>query len=197
MTTAVTLQPGTVSQSDRRTRVGNIPPGRCRVRCPQRDARRQRTPVHQLAAKDLFRKGNGKRPRQAHPFAPPPPDDAGLWKALHKKGKVEACNRRIKQELIAQQPFANLHEARGAIKRWVDHFNYRRAHQGIGGFLVPAKRFHGQAKAALSAMDKGVDITGRDAISSMIERSVINIVLTPEGRLTLYLIGQPIDLGGR
>lgn len=111
-------------------------------------------------------------------------------------GKVEACNRRIKQELIAQQRFANLHETRGAIERWVDHFNYRRAHQGIGGFLVPAERFHGQAQAALSAIDKGFDITGQDAISSSIERSVINLVLSPQGRLTLYLLGQPIDLGG-
>ncbi len=112
-------------------------------------------------------------------------------------GKVEACNRRIKQELIAQHPFANLHEARDAIARWVEHFNYRRAHQGIGGFLVPAERFHGQAKAALSAIDKGVDITGGDGIYSTIERSVVNLVLNPEGRLTLYLLGQPIDLGRR
>jgi transposase InsO family protein len=112
-------------------------------------------------------------------------------------GKVEACNRRIKQELITQQPFPNLHEARSAMERWVDHFNYRRAHQGIGGFLVPAERFHGQAKAALSAIDKGVDITSGDALSSSIERSVINLVLAPEGRLTLYLLGQPIDLGRR
>ena len=109
-------------------------------------------------------------------------------------GKVEACNRRIKQELIAQRPFANLHDARGAIEGWVDHYNYRRAHQGIGGFLVPAERFHG---VALSAMDKGIDITCQGAAASSIERSVINLVLDPEGRLTLYLLGQPIDLGGR
>jgi putative transposase len=112
-------------------------------------------------------------------------------------GKVEACNRRIKQELIAQQPFANLHDARTAIEKWVDHFNYQRTHQGIGGFLVPAERFHGQAKTALCAMDKGLDITDRDGIASSIERSVINLVLSPEGRLTLYLLGQPIDLGVR
>lgn len=112
-------------------------------------------------------------------------------------GKVEACNRRIKQELIAQQPFPNLHDAQSAIERWVIHYNYQRPHQSIGGFLVPAERFHGQAKEALIAMDKGIDITGQDAISSSIERSVINLVLSPEGRLTLYLLGQPIDLGGR
>ena len=56
-------------------------------------------------------------------------------------GKVEACNRRIKQELITQQPFANLHETRSAIERWVDHFNYHRAHQGIGGFSGAGRTF--------------------------------------------------------
>ena len=110
-------------------------------------------------------------------------------------GKVEACNRRIKQELITQQRFANLHDARSAIERWVANFNYRRVHQGIGGFLVPAERFHGRSHEALSAIEKGIDITGQDTLSSFIERSVINLVLSPEGRLTLYLLGQPIILG--
>ncbi|BBO81037.1 hypothetical protein DSCO28_17240 [Desulfosarcina ovata subsp. sediminis] len=112
-------------------------------------------------------------------------------------GKVEACNRRIKQELVTQQHFPNLHEARSAIEDWVDHYNYQRPHQGIGGFLVPAERFHGQAKAALSAIDKGLDITGQGELSSFIDRSVINLVVNPEGRLTLYLLGQAIDLSRR
>ena len=111
-------------------------------------------------------------------------------------GKIEACNRRIKQELIDQQRFSTLHEIQGAVESWVEHFNYQRPHQGIGGFLVPSERFHGQAKKALCAMDKGVDITGHCAISSGIERSVINLVLSPEGRITLYLLGQPIELSG-
>ena len=108
-------------------------------------------------------------------------------------GKVEACNRRIKRELIDQQRFSNLHETHAAVEGWVAHYNYQRPHQGLGGFLVPAERFHGQAKKALYAMENGIDITGHHcAISSDIERSVINLVLSPEGRLTLYLLGQPI-----
>jgi hypothetical protein len=79
----------------------------------------------------------------------------------------------------------------------VTHYNYRRSHQGIGGFLVPAERFHGRSQEALIALDKGMDITGTDALPSFIERSVINLVLSPEGRITLYLLGQPIVLGGR
>jgi putative transposase len=111
-------------------------------------------------------------------------------------GKVEACNRRIKQELIDQQHFSNLHEAQAAVESWVERYNYQRPHQGIGGFLVPAERFHGQAKKALCAMDSGIDITGDCAISSGIERSVFNLVLSPEGRITFYLLGQPIVLTG-
>jgi transposase InsO family protein len=112
-------------------------------------------------------------------------------------GKVEACNRRIKRELIDQKRFSNLHQAQGAVESWVEHYNYLRAHQGIGGFLVPAERFHGQAKKALCAIDNGIDITGHScAIPSDIERSVINLVLSPEGGITLYLLGQPIVLTG-
>ena len=110
---------------------------------------------------------------------------------------MEACNRRIKQELLNQERFANLHETQAAVDRWVAHYNYQRPHQGIGGFLVPAERFHGQAQKALLAMDNGIDITGHnDAIPSDIERSVINLVVNPEGRITLYLLGQAIVLTG-
>jgi putative transposase len=112
-------------------------------------------------------------------------------------GKVEACNRRIKQELIDQKHFLNLHEAQAAVESWVEHYNYQRPHQGIGGFLVPAERFHGQAEKALCAMDSGVDITDQHcAIPSDMERSVINLVLNPKGGITLYLLGQPIVLTG-
>lgn len=112
-------------------------------------------------------------------------------------GKVEACNRRIKRELIDQKHFSNLHKAQDAIENWVEHYNYQRCHQGIGGFLVPAERFHGQVKKALFAMDNGIDITSDScAIISDTDRSVINLVLSPEGRITLYLLGQPILLTG-
>ena len=112
-------------------------------------------------------------------------------------GKVEACNRRIKGELIDQKHFSNLHDTQAAIEGWVDHYNYQRPHQGIGGFLVPAERFHGQAKKALGSMERGIDITGQKCdMPSGMERSVINLVLSPEGRMTLYLLGQQILVAG-
>jgi len=112
-------------------------------------------------------------------------------------GKVEACNRRLKQELIEQQHFSNVHDAQAAIQDWVCNYNYKRPHQGIGGLVVPAERFHGQADDVLAAMSKGIDVCADHCYSLRgIERSIINLVLDPDGKLTLYLLGQPILLTG-
>jgi len=112
-------------------------------------------------------------------------------------GKVEACNRRLKNELLDRQHFANAHEAQSAIRSWIEHYNYKRTHQGIGGLVVPAERFHGQAEQVLEAIDKGIDITGENYFtSSGLERSIINVVWRPDGQMTLYLLGQPIILSG-
>ena len=111
-------------------------------------------------------------------------------------GKVEACNRRIKNELFNQQRFSNIHDAKAAIESWVDHYNYKRTHQGIGGLLVPAERFHGQVQQAVSAIVAGQDAASAAFRSSDIERSIISLVASPGGQLTLYIMGQPIELAG-
>jgi putative transposase len=110
-------------------------------------------------------------------------------------GKVEACNRRIKSELLTQHHFATVDEARSAIEQWVEHYNYERCHQGIGGLLTPAERFHGQAQQVLESIANGVDMTAKNSFtSSGPERSIINVVFAPSGQITLYLMGQPIPL---
>jgi hypothetical protein len=111
-------------------------------------------------------------------------------------GKVEACNRRIKNELFNQQRFSNIHDAKAAIESWVDHYNYKRTHQGIGGLLVPAERFHGQVQQAVSAIVAGQDAASAVFGSSDIERSIISLVASPGGQLTLYIMGRPIELAG-
>lgn len=108
-------------------------------------------------------------------------------------GKVEACNRRIKEELFDRERFLNRHDADAAIDRWINHYNYERTHQGLGGLLVPAERFHGQSKQVVSAMSQGIDIVDQNCYGAKaVERSVFNIVLAPDGRITPYLLGQPI-----
>lgn len=117
--------------------------------------------------------------------------------AHHPKtlGKVEACNKSIKHELLKRQYFLTAQEARSAVEKWVNHYNYHRTHQGIGGLLVPAERFHGQADKVLSILSQGIDITKKNQYSNFdIDRSILNLVMDSHGDLTFYLMGKPIQL---
>jgi len=84
-------------------------------------------------------------------------------------------------------------EARSAVKKRVNNYNYQRTHQGIGGLLVPAERFHGQTGQVLSNLGQGVDITKGNFD---IEKSIFNLVLNSRWDLTFYLMGKPILLTG-
>ncbi len=110
-------------------------------------------------------------------------------------GKIEACNKQIQKELIRRQEFKGLEDAEQAIKKWVEIHNYKRTHQGLGGLLVPADRFHGRVDAVLKSLSKKIDPEaqiGYDGID--ISRSLMNLVLEPEGGVKLYVLGHPVDL---
>ena len=109
------------------------------------------------------------------------------------QGKVEALNKRIRSELFVQQHFCSIEQAQKALQDWVEHYNTKRPHQGIGGFLVPAERFQGREKEILTRLAQGLDVT-QD--STEIERSIINLVLGPDGRLTLFVLGRQLELKG-
>lgn len=108
-------------------------------------------------------------------------------------GKVEALNRRIQAELFRQRHFATLSQAASALKEWAWHYNQKRPHQGIGGLLVPAERFYGQSQKVLDDIASGCDVTHD---SGELERSIVNLVLAPDGTMTLYLLGQPVIVKG-
>lgn len=110
-------------------------------------------------------------------------------------GKIEAANKQIQKELIRRQEFKGVEDAEEAIKKWVEIHNYKRTHQGLGGLLVPADRFHGRVDAVLEALSKKIDPEtqiGYDGID--ISRSLMNLVLEPAGRVRLYVLGHPVDL---
>jgi transposase InsO family protein len=104
-------------------------------------------------------------------------------------GKVEALNRRIQSELFATHHFATAHQACEAVGKWVEHFNYERPHQGLGGLLTPAERFHGKAEKVLDEIASGCEVTGQ---SGCVERSIFNVVLAGDGSITVYLLGRPV-----
>jgi len=110
-------------------------------------------------------------------------------------GKIEAANKQIQKELIRRQEFKGVKEAEEAIKQWVEIHNYKRTHQGLGGLLVPADRFHGRVDAVLEALSKKIDPEGQIGYDGIdISRSLMNLVLEPEGMVRLYILGHRINL---
>lgn len=110
-------------------------------------------------------------------------------------GKIEAANKQLQKELIRRQEFKGVEEAEEAIRKWVETYNYKRTHQGLGGLLVPADRFHGRIDAVLKSLSKRIDPETQicyDAVE--ISRSLMNLVLDPEGMVRLYVLGHPVDL---
>jgi len=110
-------------------------------------------------------------------------------------GKIEALNGHLRRELLQQEHFSGAEEAGGAISRWIFRYNYERTHQGLGGVLVPADRFHGLTDVVLSNLGKTMDCNGILCYPfGNIERSILNLAVDPEGGVALYLMGQPITL---
>ena len=117
--------------------------------------------------------------------------------AHHPKtlGKIEALNGHLRKELLEHEHFSGVQEAKAAISGWVFHYNYERTHQGLGGLLVPADRLHGLTDQVLSNLEKGVDLSNSYVYALCgIERSIMNLAVDSEGKVTLYLLGQPIKL---
>jgi putative transposase len=108
-------------------------------------------------------------------------------------GKVEALNRRIQNELFRRQRFSSYSDAAGGLKEWVEHYNYKRPHQGIGGFLVPAERFHGQADKVLDKIITGVKIAEDD---DSITRDIISVTVSPAGKIVLNILGHSMTIEG-
>lgn len=112
-------------------------------------------------------------------------------------GKIEALNQRIQKELLRRETFGSVAEARTAIGKWVEMYNNRRTHQGLGGFLVPADRFHGRAAQIRETIAKRIDPDSRlDDEEEGIARSIINLKSRPEGGMTLYILGQKVAILG-
>jgi hypothetical protein len=55
-------------------------------------------------------------------------------------GKVERFWGSLWRELLSGAVFFDIHEARVRIGHWLDHYNFQRTHQALGG-LVPADRY--------------------------------------------------------
>ena len=55
-------------------------------------------------------------------------------------GKIESFWRNVWQECLSQVPVSSFEEAEAKLKEYVEYYNYKRPHQGIGN-MMPADRF--------------------------------------------------------
>jgi transposase InsO family protein len=70
-------------------------------------------------------------------------------------GKVERFWGTLWRECVQSSVFIDLGDARTRIGHFIDHANFQRPHQGIGG-LVPADRYFGAAPEVLAALKERV-----------------------------------------
>ena len=96
-------------------------------------------------------------------------------------GKIESFWRNLYQECLSKVPVATFEEAQGKIGEYIEYYNFKRPHQGIGN-LMPSDRFYrvdGQVKQIIAANTAAVE-----------ERKVP----APEYAPPTYLVG---NIGGQ
>jgi transposase InsO family protein len=70
-------------------------------------------------------------------------------------GKTERFWKTLWQECLESAIFTDLEDARTRIAHYIDHYNFQRTHQGIGG-LVPADRFFSAAPEVRKTLEERV-----------------------------------------
>jgi transposase InsO family protein len=96
-------------------------------------------------------------------------------------GKVERFWGSLWRECLERAIFLDLDDARRRIGLYIDHHNFQRPHQGIGG-LVPADRFFGAAPEVLRTLKERV------------AGNALDLARHGEPRSPFYLTGQ---VGGK
>ncbi len=112
-------------------------------------------------------------------------------------GKVERFHKTVRLEFLKDRRFASLAEAQSELDRWVERYNQRRPHQGIG-MVPPSTRF------ALAESDPVAE--ERISVSSgpeMPAGHAVTRVVGKKGRISLaafsyhvgvWLAGQTVDV---
>jgi transposase InsO family protein len=69
-------------------------------------------------------------------------------------GKIERFWKTIYEEFLVRAQFVSFEEARERIRQWVQYYNHKRPHQGIGG-LCPADRYFEIQAELRKTMEQG------------------------------------------
>jgi len=68
-------------------------------------------------------------------------------------GKIESFWRNLWQECLSQVPLSSFEEAQAKIGEYIEHYNYKRPHQGIGN-MMPADRYFQVAKQVAQLVEE-------------------------------------------
>jgi len=92
-------------------------------------------------------------------------------------GKIERFWKTIYEEFLVRAQFVSFEEARERIRNWVQYYNHKRPHQGIGG-LCPADRFF--------------EIQGelKKTIEQGIADNVLEMALRGKPKEPFYMVGR-------
>ena len=115
-----------------------------------------------------------------------------LAKEAAVNGKVEALNASFQKECVEQIEFMDLTDAARGIGRWVEHYNHRRTHHGLGGLLVPADRFYGIAEQSLQRIEQGLGAQTAQLSSPDGRGLELFRVVSRGGKPEVWLMGEKL-----
>jgi transposase InsO family protein len=92
-------------------------------------------------------------------------------------GKIERFWKTIYEEFLVRAQFGSFEEARERIRQWVQYYNHKRPHQGIGG-LCPADRFFEIQAELKKTMEQGI------------ADNVLEMALRGKPKEPFYMVGR-------
>jgi transposase InsO family protein len=92
-------------------------------------------------------------------------------------GKVERFWKTIYEEYLVRAQFGSFEEAQERIRQWVQYYNHKRPHQGIGG-LCPADRYFEIQAELRKTMEQGI------------AENVLEMALRGKPRDPFYMVGR-------
>ncbi len=92
-------------------------------------------------------------------------------------GKIERFWKTIYEEFLIRAQFGSFEEAQERIRQWVQYYNHKRPHQGIGG-LCPADRYFEIAGELRKTMERGI------------AENVLEMALRGKPKEPFYMVGR-------
>src|SRR5512143_2970452 len=92
-------------------------------------------------------------------------------------GKIERFWKTIYEEFLIRAQFGSFEEAKERIRQWVQYYNHKRPHQGIGG-LCPADRYFEIAGELRKTMEQGI------------ADNVLEMALRGKPKEPFYMVGR-------